>query len=271
MPTFAAHYMFGREVYKRLSADLKALIMKDDKSLAFYDVGAQGPDIFFFYPRPYKTKVSAYGVKLHHSAAYNLFDKAFENMKGQDEETQKELLVYLFGVCNHFTLDSCAHPLINKATKTFSEHMLLEAELDRLVIDRYFKNYRKQEYKYRRQNCLDATIKYGEYLHIVYPEISAKECQGAVRGTKLCMQGLYSPYFIKGAALKTLCKGFARGNDFSKMIIRKKTNHTFDDINFTIMADWAAYIELGVKNITNLYNFYLGKARLSEYFTKDFE
>ncbi|MDR1781663.1 MAG: zinc dependent phospholipase C family protein [Bacilli bacterium] len=271
MPAFAAHYVFSREVYKKLSPDIKELIKKYKESVDYYDLGAQGPDIFFFY-KPYKkNNISSYGSSLHRKRARNLFVNAIERVSKEEEWTREMLMVYLFGLCNHFTLDSCAHPIINKATKNFSEHMLLESELDRKVIHRYITRFRDKEHRYRRQYCINSTLKYGYYLNLVYPEIDVKKCQEAVYQTRFYMAKLYSPYFIKGAIIKTLSKKFAKGNDFSNMIIKKVPDTTFDKTNLALMNDWDKFIDIGVKNVTNLYEYYLGKAKLSEYFNKNFE
>ncbi len=46
MPTTYAHDLFGKEVYRRLPADMKALIRRHGE---LYRIGLHGPDILFYY------------------------------------------------------------------------------------------------------------------------------------------------------------------------------------------------------------------------------
>ena len=46
MPTTYAHDLFGKEVYKRLPSDMKALIRRHGD---LYRIGLHGPDILFYY------------------------------------------------------------------------------------------------------------------------------------------------------------------------------------------------------------------------------
>ena len=46
MPTTYAHDLFGKEVYKKLPSDMKALIRRHGD---LYRIGLHGPDILFYY------------------------------------------------------------------------------------------------------------------------------------------------------------------------------------------------------------------------------
>ena len=46
MPTTYAHDLFGKEVYKKLPSDMKALIRRYRD---LYRIGLHGPDILFYY------------------------------------------------------------------------------------------------------------------------------------------------------------------------------------------------------------------------------
>ena len=46
MPTTYAHDLFGKEVYKKLPSDMKALIRRYGD---LYRIGLHGPDILFYY------------------------------------------------------------------------------------------------------------------------------------------------------------------------------------------------------------------------------
>ncbi|MDR3215507.1 MAG: zinc dependent phospholipase C family protein [Bacilli bacterium] len=271
MPAFAAHYFFSRRVYKKLDPKLQELIKKYKESVDYYDLGAQGPDIFLFY-KPYKkNNINTYGELLHRKQARKLFVETIDKIKKEDDWVQEMAMIYLFGLCNHFTLDSYAHPKIAKITKDFNEHMLLETELDRLFIEKFAHRKADKEYKFRRQFLFNPTLKYGYYLNFVYPAVDVKKIQEAIYQTRYYMKKLYSPYFVKGKIIQVLSKKFGKGNDFSKMIIKKNVDHTYDNLNKQLMIDLDKIIDLAVDNINNLYQYYLGNDKLSSYFNRNFE
>ena len=50
MPASLAHFQFGREVLCSLDETVRAAVLTYPKE---YDIGQQGPDVFFFY-QPYR-------------------------------------------------------------------------------------------------------------------------------------------------------------------------------------------------------------------------
>ena len=59
MPTTYAHDLFGKEVYKRLPSDMKALIRRHGD---LYRIGLHGPDILFYYMVS-KNPVTQFGIE----------------------------------------------------------------------------------------------------------------------------------------------------------------------------------------------------------------
>ena len=49
MPAFYAHDRFGEKVWKKTDGEIREIILKHYKQ---FEIGLQGPDIFFSY-RPY--------------------------------------------------------------------------------------------------------------------------------------------------------------------------------------------------------------------------
>ena len=83
MPAIYAHDRFGAEVAERLDGELKQIV---EKYYTQYEIGLQGPDIFFFY-RPWsRNVVSRYGNHLHDISAYPFFRHALKvvRKKGRD-------------------------------------------------------------------------------------------------------------------------------------------------------------------------------------------
>ena len=61
MPTTYAHDLFGKRVYRKLSAKLQHLIRSNGN---LYRIGQHGPDILFYYFIS-KNPVTQYGVQMH--------------------------------------------------------------------------------------------------------------------------------------------------------------------------------------------------------------
>ena len=64
MPTTYAHDLFGKEVYKKLPSDMKALIRRHGD---LYRIGLHGPDILFYYMVS-KNPVTQFGIDCDASA-----------------------------------------------------------------------------------------------------------------------------------------------------------------------------------------------------------
>jgi hypothetical protein len=127
MPASAAHYQFGQDILNRLDPDLKSVVLAYKQE---FDIGLQGPDIFFFY-KPYrKTEIAEYGHKRHDQAAIRMFITILEKVR------DKAALSYMIGLICHYTLDACCHPYVYKHSPDMIDHQLMEAAYDRHIISR---------------------------------------------------------------------------------------------------------------------------------------
>ena len=125
MPACAAHYLFGQDVLDRLGADLKKSALAYKKE---YDLGLQGPDIFFFY-KPYrKNEISAYGIARHREPGLRMFAPILA------EKREKAALAYLMGLVCHYALDSCCHPYVNGNSRSDADHGRMESAYDRQLL-----------------------------------------------------------------------------------------------------------------------------------------
>ncbi|CDX02721.1 hypothetical protein SDC9_18671 [bioreactor metagenome] len=127
MPACLTHYQFGQEILDRLDPELKscALAYKGE-----FDVGLQGPDIFFFY-KPYrKTRIAAYGNACHDQPALEMFRPILKKVH------HKGPLAYMMGLICHYILDANCHPYVYKHSSDMFEHHLMEAAYDRHILTR---------------------------------------------------------------------------------------------------------------------------------------
>lgn len=75
MPAIYAHDRFGEKAAKKLDGELKRFVFEYYPQ---FEIGLQGPDIFFFY-RPYmKNKIVKYGHHLHAISAKPFFEHAMK-------------------------------------------------------------------------------------------------------------------------------------------------------------------------------------------------
>ena len=97
MPTTYAHDLFGKEVYKRLPSDMKALLRRHGD---LYRIGLHGPDILFYYMVS-KNPVTQFGIEMHHEKARAFFEEGMRQVRRNDDEA---LFAYLLGFGCHYIL-----------------------------------------------------------------------------------------------------------------------------------------------------------------------
>ncbi len=128
MPDCVAHYKFGQDVLERLDTHLKSCIFAYRQE---YNVGLQGPDIFFFY-KPYrKTDIADYGIVCHEQPAIRMFAPILAKVR------ENAALSYLMGLICHYTLDACCHPYVYGHSRELSDHLRMEAAYDRHILAQY--------------------------------------------------------------------------------------------------------------------------------------
>ncbi len=127
MPTTYAHWRFGDTCLKTLPKPARRIA---EAYRPLYDIGAQGPDVFFHCPVIRRGEVARYGSRLHHTPMR-------ETLKGFRQNwllagNRDEALAYLLGFLAHFMLDSYCHGYIElKALREGPSHNKIESQYDR--------------------------------------------------------------------------------------------------------------------------------------------
>ncbi len=126
MPAFYAHHRFGEEVAQTLDGKLAEIIREHRVQ---FDIGLQGPDIFFFYrPHTGGGRVAKYGHHLHDISAFPFFEHAMEVVE------RKGVLGKEGFIC-HYILDSHCHGYINDMVKkTGVQHLEIEEEFEKWLL-----------------------------------------------------------------------------------------------------------------------------------------
>jgi hypothetical protein len=130
MPAFYAHNRFGREVLGQLRGELKEIIVKHRIQ---YDIGLQGPDIFFFYRPWFPNRVARYGHHLHDMPADRFFRHGCRVIRSKGRDSAE--YAYLLGVICHFMLDSECHPYIRLMLEEHEvSHLEMEEEFEKHLL-----------------------------------------------------------------------------------------------------------------------------------------
>ncbi|MEG0284210.1 MAG: zinc dependent phospholipase C family protein [Erysipelotrichales bacterium] len=262
MPAIAMHHFYALEVAKRLSSDLQKII---EENQAFYNIGAQGPDIFFFYKPILPNKVNKYGVKLHHQNASRLLNNKHINK----EDINDQFIAYLLGYVTHFSLDSSFHPIINQVCPNFNEHMILESELERIIIAKNTKN--KDAHLYKRHQLIDINQDYGKVLSPFYSELHAHTIDRAIKDMHKYTQFLYAPENKRKNKYNKFFNIFVKKANFSNMMISENINDTYDSTITYLLSIYEQTIIYGQILCMNLIEHLNDNIELDKSFNKDFE
>ena len=136
MPALYAHDRFGRKVLEQLDGELFDII---SKYYTQFQIGLQGPDIFFFYKAYSSNRVTKYGYQLHFLSAAPFLQHAVDviHEKGRDSREY----AYLLGFLCHFVLDSECHPYVEEMMqKTRVGHLEIEEEFEKMLLRKDGKN-----------------------------------------------------------------------------------------------------------------------------------
>ena len=128
MPANYTHYRFGVQMLAAMPADL-ARVVKRYRRL--YDIGLHGPDIFFYNPL-LKKKYGRPGPYFHLQSGKEFFTRACRAIRMNPSEPAT---AYLYGILCHYSLDSVFHPYITQEAETKGDHLSMETEFDRYLLE----------------------------------------------------------------------------------------------------------------------------------------
>lgn len=129
MPAVYAHYRFASQTVEKLEP---ALRQKISRFRQVFDMGAQGPDFFFYHNPLFHTAQGDLGHKFHMQSGESFFTAAVRRLRLNPSEVGS---VYLYGVLAHYCLDAAVHPYVHE-TEAAGEisHVQMEAEFERFLL-----------------------------------------------------------------------------------------------------------------------------------------
>lgn len=163
MPGFTTHYIFGMKAYNDMPNNQLKRIAAKYRWL--YQLGLQGPDIFFYNipvlrHRDYRN-VGSYMHEYHIGEFFECCLTHIEQISSRQQ--REEAIAYFAGFLNHYMADHICHPFIygrigydaDKPTaKCHGSHAALENELDAILLKRY-KQKKPSEFNQTASICLN--------------------------------------------------------------------------------------------------------------------
>ena len=163
MPGFTTHYIFGMKAYNDMPNNQLKRIAAKYRWL--YQLGLQGPDIFFYNipvlrHRDYRN-VGSYMHEYHVGEFFKCCLKHIDTISSKQQ--REEAIAYFAGFLNHYMADYICHPFIyarigydtkNPNAKHPGSHAALENELDAILLKRY-KQKKPSEFNQTASICLN--------------------------------------------------------------------------------------------------------------------
>lgn len=129
MPSHYAHHRFGSEVLPSIPAGRQRQIQRFRR---LYNIGLQGPDLFFYFNPFLNTEIGSLGRQYHRMTGREFFTQACDILRNNPSEGGT---VYLYGLLGHYCLDSLLHPFVHAHTDDGPiGHVELEVEFDRSLL-----------------------------------------------------------------------------------------------------------------------------------------
>ncbi len=128
MPSSITHELIAKSA--------AALLGKEHRQAAlsapdYYYLGAQGPDLFFFYQ---PLKKNNFGKALHRGGLYRWFEALLSALSSRTGTEREKCLAYALGFCTHLEADVAFHPFVYGYMKENGlkkrEHQRIENDWD---------------------------------------------------------------------------------------------------------------------------------------------
>lgn len=168
MPSCMAHYQFGQDMIETLNFTLRQLVTAYKNE---FDIGLQGPDIFFTYQMLKNLGLLRYGLKWHACSANAMFAPLFG-----EKPKKASSFAYTLGLLCHYFLDSACHPYVFGHCRSLPEHWKMEAAYDKAIMRR--SGYGEERYPFLPVEMLDFTG-----IAMIWPKLSQRAVETSIHAT----------------------------------------------------------------------------------------
>ncbi len=164
MPGFTTHYIMGMKAYNDQPSNRLKFIIAKYRWL--YQLGLQGPDMFFYnLPILRHRDYRNVGSYMHEHHVRDFFATCLDEIAAiRSRQQQEQALAYFCGYLCHYICDSICHPFIygriqyetgKPGLKSHGLHAELENEIDALLLRKY-KKKKPSEFNQAATICLNA-------------------------------------------------------------------------------------------------------------------
>ena len=264
MPSTYAHFVFGREVFRKQPEKIRELIRKNRET---YLIGLHGPDIFFYYKALTSNPVNAMGYGMHEKPAEEFFRPAAEILKNTHGERREASLSYLLGFICHFALDSSCHGYIEKKIQVSGiSHTELEVEFDRMLM--------VQDGLDPLRHCAVSHIRprprNAEVIAPFFPEITREQTLRSLGSMILYNRLLRAPGLAKRLLILGVLKGTGHYASMKGQLVNLHTNPACVDSGLRLKKLMKQAVSLGTALGGNFLDYLEGGAPLDPCFQRTF-
>lgn len=218
MPGFTTHYLFGVKNLQQLkkSASCPVLVESIGQYKTVFQLGLQGPDLFFYYfvSQLKKTKL---GSITHKTLTGDFLQCLVQAPELFSKERERRIArAYAAGFIGHYILDTEIHPYVYFMTgygdalkqKGYADHITIESDIDACLLMRYakklpseFPHWKTIAFNSRTRSVVTAVLHH--VYHTVYPQPSQSSAffSRAICAMQMATRMTYNPNNYKRQAL----------------------------------------------------------------------
>lgn len=239
MPAFYAHYRFGKETAALAQEPLSEIIHAHRR---IFEIGLQGPDIFFFYkPLAGGGKVAKYGHHLHDISALAFFENALTVVERFGRDSKE--YAYLLGFICHFVLDAACHPYIADYIKASGvKHLEIEEEFEKYLL----RMDGKDPIGFPLAELVPTDAETAAAIS-PFEGISPAEVRGSLRDLKKVKKVLTAPGLMKQGTINTAMKLTGKHAYLKGLMNQRKDNPKCAESNKGLAERFAEAVGFGVE------------------------
>lgn len=145
MPGLIAHYICGLRALRAMPQEAAEAIGRHRR---LYNIGCQGPDIFFYHgPASVSREVREIGARMHRTNVRSFMRNMAEGLAALQKPEREAAFAYASGYLAHYALDCAAHPFVYAKTgvlkgtegardklKHLENHVSFESAIDTILL-----------------------------------------------------------------------------------------------------------------------------------------
>lgn len=186
MPGFTTHHLFGEKTLSQLTGHSIHDLIMENRSV--YNLGLQGPDIFFYCLPAYLFYFKNIGATAHTTTTSQFLNALLQSRKIFKTCLEQNIAnAYISGFFGHYMLDTNCHPYVyyrshyhGQTLEYFARHVNLETDIDTLLLNQFhhikpskFPKYKQISLNHRQKKVIATILYYAYkkvylYLHVSY-------------------------------------------------------------------------------------------------------